>query len=323
MRRLFTTQAAMAQGLTLSALKWGEASGRWRRVRRGVYAEGPDEPTALDRAIAEVVANHAVAGGRLVGVLHGLDAVTLQPEPVRRRQLPHERVVDVGGVRCTDGLQTMVDLAAALDDLRWEQALESALRRRLLRAGDLEAQLGELGRRRVPGTARARRVLDLRPPGAPPTESLLETLMVQLARRIPGLPDPARQVEVGTARVDLAWPSLGLFVELDGQQHKDQPVYDARRETAVVAATGWLCGRFTWTEVVRVPASTARRLAALADQARQRPIAPIRSSMGKPNRVLSRPAIPYPPPTKAHQNHVRPDPRLPARRLHRVIRRGR
>ncbi len=96
--------------------------------------------------------------------------------------------------------------------------------------------------------------------------------MVQLARTVPGLPDPVRQLEVGSARVDLAWPDLGLFVELDGQQHNDQPLYDARRETAVVAATGWLCGRFTWTEVVRVPMSTARRLAALADQARRRPI---------------------------------------------------
>ncbi len=96
--------------------------------------------------------------------------------------------------------------------------------------------------------------------------------MVQLVRRVPDLPDPVRQVEVGWARVDLAWPSLGLFVELDGQRHKDQPLYDSRRETEIVAATGWLCGRFTWSEVVRLPTSTARRLAALADQARRRPI---------------------------------------------------
>jgi hypothetical protein len=35
----------------------------------------------------------------------------------------------------------------------------------------------------------------------------------------------------------------------------------------------WLCGRFTWTEVVRFPRSTARRLAALVEQARRRPLA--------------------------------------------------
>ena len=42
---------------------------------------------------------------------------------------------------------------------------------------------------------------------------------------------------------------------------------DAMRQTAVVVATGWLPGRFTWTEVTRFPASTKRRLAALAAQA--------------------------------------------------------
>jgi very-short-patch-repair endonuclease len=93
------------------------------------------------------------------------------------------------------------------------------------------------------------------------------------------LPPPVRQYEVFdadgnfVARVDLAWPELGLFIELDGEQHKGQPVYDASRETAVVAATGWLCGRFTWTEVTRVPVSTSRKLAAIAEQCRRRPLA--------------------------------------------------
>ena len=103
--------------------------------------------------------------------------------------------------------------------------------------------------------------------------------MVQLARRVEGLGNPARQVLVENghgdfvAYVDLAWPALGLFLELDGQQHGGQPVYDARRETAVVAATGWLCGRFTWHEVRHLPNATTRRLGAIAEQARRRPIA--------------------------------------------------
>jgi very-short-patch-repair endonuclease len=102
--------------------------------------------------------------------------------------------------------------------------------------------------------------------------------MVQLARAVPELPAPTRQHVVHdengmfVARVDLAWLSFGLFIELDGQHHAGQPVYDARRETAVVAATGWLCGRFTWTEVTRYPRSTARRLGALVEQAERRPL---------------------------------------------------
>ena len=140
------------------------------------------------------------------------------------------------------------------------------------RSPQLEGSMPAVGRARVPGTTRIRRVLDLRPDGAPATESLLETLMVQLIRTVPGLPDPVRQLVVDSARLDQCWPDIGLFIELDGQHHRGQPVYDARRETAVVAATGWLCGRFTWTEVVRLPISTARRLAELAEQARRRPL---------------------------------------------------
>ena len=91
------------------------------------------------------------------------------------------------------------------------------------------------------------------------------------------LDNPTRQFVVYkdgvfVARVDLAWPELGLFLELDGQHHKGQPVYDARRETAVVAATGWLCGRFTWHEIAVTPRSTARRLAELVEQCRRRPL---------------------------------------------------
>lgn len=271
MRRLFTTEDALADGLTLSALKWGEGHGRWRRVRKGVYAEGPEKPTAFDHAMAEVLARHAVASGGLAGVMHGLDAVSLDGRPVRRRPLPPDRIVQVGGIHCTDGLQTIVDLAAVLDDLRWEQALESALRKGLLSIAALQGLLPELGRARVPGTSRIRRVLELRPPGAAPTGSLLETLMVQLTRTIPDVPPAVRQLPVGPYLLDQSWPEVGAFLELDGQQHLGQPVYDARRETAIVAATGWLCGRFTWTEVVRVPVSTARRLGEIIHQARRRP----------------------------------------------------
>jgi very-short-patch-repair endonuclease len=244
---------------------------------RGVYAEGPDAPGPLDRARAHVLVSGCPARGALAAELHHLEGLyTVAAVPTRRPPLS-DRVVTIEGVRCVDALQTLVDLAETMDDDRWEQALESALRKRLIKISDLEAALPDLGRARTPGTARIRRVLARRPQGAPPTESLLETLMVQLVRRA-GLPDPVRQREIYdedgsfVARVDLCWPDVGLFVELDGQHHKSQPLYDARRETAVVAATGWLVGRFTWHEVVAARNATIRRLTALFDRSRRRPI---------------------------------------------------
>jgi very-short-patch-repair endonuclease len=177
--------------------------------------------------------------------------------------LPEDRTVLVHGITCANGLQTLIDLARTLTDDVWEQALESALRKRLVTIADLEEARSSL----------IQRVLARRPANTPATESLLETLMVQLMRTVPGFPEPVRQLEIpeAHARLDLSCPDIGLFTELDGQHHKGQPVYDARRETAIVAVTGWLPGRFTWHEVVYLPTTTARRLAALADQARRRP----------------------------------------------------
>ena len=103
----------------------------------------------------------------------------------------------------------------------------------------------------------------------PQTDSLLETLAIQLIRR-EGLPEPVRQYRVYdpvtgrvVARLDLAWPELGIFVELDGQQHKDQPVYDARRQTLVTTIKRWQCGRLTWEDVVVRPEWGAQQLAGL------------------------------------------------------------
>ena len=265
MRRLFT---ATESGLTSSALRWGCRAGQWVRVQQAVYAEGSAPVSALDRERAKVLASHSPARGGLGGVLLGLDGVALDGRPTRRERLRDGRIIIVGETMCADALTVLGDLASTLDDDRWEQALESALRKKLVSVDELAA----LAERSL----RVRRVLARRPVGAPPTESLMETLALQLARPIPLLGELTRQHEVRTrddvfvARLDLAALDIGLFFELDGQQHQDQPVYDARRETAVVAATGMLPGRFTWHEITRIPRATQRRMAEVADQAARR-----------------------------------------------------
>lgn len=281
---------AEESGLTRAQLRVGVKQGRWRRVDRAVFRLGGHEVTPLDRAVGGILATEGIASGRLAALLHELDAggapvfdATVDPGQCtrrgpRRRRLPTYRVTVVQGFSCTDGLQTLVDLAPLLDDDLWEQALESALRKDLVSVEALEEALPLLGEARTPGVVRMRRVLALRPAGAPPTESLLETRAVQLVRHVPGLELPTRQYAVFdehgrfVARVDLCWPELGLFLELDGEHHKDQPLYDASRETAIVAATGWLPARLTWTEVVVHPAATTRRLRAVKAQAERRPL---------------------------------------------------
>jgi hypothetical protein len=235
-------------------------------VQRGVYAEGPEPPTPLDRERAQVLSADSTARGALAGVLLGLDSVHLDGMPLRKGRVIDDRTTVIGGVRCVSARQALVDLAGHLDDDTWEQALESALRKRLI----CLASFDDLPLN-VPGVRRIRRVIARRG-DVPPTESLLETLMVQLIRSVPTLPEPVRQYRVTwsdgsfIARVDLCWPDLGVFIELDGQGHKDQPIYDAHRQTAVVAATGWRVARFTWREVTRAPRMCARRLLAIVER---------------------------------------------------------
>jgi hypothetical protein len=292
-RRLYTVSELEQRGLTRSARRTAVRTGRLRKVEATVYAAGSDPVSDLDHARAALLATEGVACGSFAGWLLGLEGVrfdgpriTVPPASngrrrgVLRRIISPKSVIRIDGMRCTAPLQTLVDLAASLEDSRWEQALECALRRGVVTLAEVAPAAA--GRQR--GAVRMRRVLNARPAGAPPTESLLETLMVQLVRTVPGVPSPERQLRVvnaygeAVARVDLAWPDIGLFIELDGQHHQGQPVYDARRETAVVAVTGWLCGRFTWHEVVDIPVVTARRVGNLVEQARRRPLSA--SSLG-------------------------------------------
>ena len=287
--RVFSSRGG-APGFSEDALRWRASRGDLQRVAHAAYVVGREQATALEIALAVAEAANGIVSGIVAGTLLGYDVPPIvgpsfivppsasgRRPGARRFALDINRVIALDGIPLTDGLQTLLDLAAELDDSQWEHALESALRQDHTSIDEIEAALPAMSKARTKGLRRIRRVLALRPLGAAPTESLLETLMVQLAREVTA-PVPIRQLvvydEYGefVARVDLAWPELGVFLELDGQQHKGQPVYDANRETRVVAATGWLCGRFSWDEVRRNPVVSGRRLLRVLEQARRRPL---------------------------------------------------
>jgi hypothetical protein len=290
---------AEAAGLTTGTVRRLCESGRWIRKGGGVYVVarmdgGPLQEAAIQlvraggRAFLQRVTAAFVQGGMDLEWDGTVDIAGLpgSTSRVSRRDVPRRHLVVVGGLCATDGLQTLLDLAAVLDDVQWEWALEAALRRKpvkgkrrlppLTTMSAIEEALAAPGRKDRASVARVRRVLALRPPGAPATDSLLETLFIQLCRDV-GAPVPERQVPVTlpdgtTVHADVAWPDLGLFIELDGQGHVGQPVHDSWRRGEIVAATGWLYATFTWTEVFRNPKPSGRRLLRILDQARRRPL---------------------------------------------------
>jgi Protein of unknown function (DUF559) len=278
-RKLRTAADMFAAGWTVTRVRREVREGKITRIVTGVYGEGDKRPSELDVMRATALATHGVCDAVLTAQVMNVDGVdrfrpkVLVPrssagkrEWVRRVSDLPEATVTIGQVACLTPADMLWELAAILDDIHWEQALEFCIRKGLV---PLEV-IDSWAQRKTKPARRVRRVLRLR--GGllvPATESLLETLAVQLIRRDPTIPPPTRQVAVYdvygnfVGRPDLCWPELGVFVELDGQQHTDQPVYDASRQNRIVLKTGWRPCRLTWDQVHDFPEATLRDIAAL------------------------------------------------------------
>ena len=94
-----------------------------------------------------------------------------------------------------------------------------------------------------------------------------------------GLPMPVPQYEIKdgrgrvVARVDFAWPELGVFLEFDGrvkyekllrpgERASDVVIREKRREEEICRLTGWRCIRVTWGDLAH-PARLAARIRAV------------------------------------------------------------
>jgi hypothetical protein len=95
------------------------------------------------------------------------------------------------------------------------------------------------------------------------------------------LSSPVPQYEVRdrdgrlVARLDFAWPELGVWVEVDGRVKYDELrrafetavdvlMREKRREESVRSITGWECIRVTWADLAHPERVVARILAAAA-----------------------------------------------------------
>ncbi|MGD9753036.1 MAG: DUF559 domain-containing protein [Acidimicrobiia bacterium] len=246
----------------------------WRAARRDLALGGVD--AVLARASACTAFDlDGFRPGLLPIELNGPRRTGGSIRAAVRRVAPLEPPLVIDGLPVTTIGQTLVELGSTLtaDPLpvidRVELALECALHRRLITLIGLEDVLGgAAGRRRVPVL---RAVLARRPHGAPPTESWLETRMVQLLRD-GGLPDPQRQVELRDSdgfigRVDLLLDAL--VVELHGAQHNDGAALDADRlRRARLEAAGYRVLEFGYRSVVQQPVHVVSLVRATLDRLR-------------------------------------------------------
>lgn len=218
----------------------------------------PDEDQRVMAAVLDAgpgaVASHTTAAA-LWG-LPGFDGATVEvsrgragsdrPSSLARvhhpRLLPAAHCAVLRAVPVTTLVRTVFDVAGQVHEARAERALQAALRRGLSWSV-VERHLAETAEHGRDGIAVLRVLLD-RHRGKPVLGSGLEARFLRLVRAA-GLPEPARQVDVGAqgwvARVDFLYHDARLVIEIDGNWSHTSPLDIARdkRRTAGLVAAGY------------------------------------------------------------------------------------
>jgi hypothetical protein len=284
---VFTRAEALQVGYSPAEIRARLASGRWQRLRRGLYAAVVDSGERTSpQSFAAVLATHpgAVLSHRSAALLHDLPALGRDDQFVhvivpggrarrRRGVAVHAAELDPGDVVELDRLsltslaRTAVDMAALLPLPFAVAVADAALRAR----PGIEPRMREIGEQ-VRGRT-VRRVLDLSDGRAEsPGESLSRVAMASH-----GLPMPRLQEWVGDAgepigRVDFLWPNHSTVGEFDGRTKyatRDDVWAEKLREDRLRAA-GFEVVRWVWADVVGDFGPVAARLRAAFARATHR-----------------------------------------------------
>jgi very-short-patch-repair endonuclease len=249
---------------------------------RGVYRVGHTAPSVEAHYLATVKACGAEAllsgqaAAHLLGLLKG------QPPPPEvttpnKRQIEGVRTRRGGrrgttwrGVRVTTPAETLVDLAAAVDERELARACHEAGVRHHTTPKQVEAVLAR--RANTPGAAKLRRVLR---GDAKVSLSKLESAFLALLRD-ERLPLPETNRPAGGRRVDCRWPRLKLTVELDSYRyHRSRHAWEQdRRREREAYARGDDFRRYTYSDVFESPRLMMEELRLLLRSAQSAPSSP-------------------------------------------------
>ena len=287
----------IARGWTDRGIAAQVKSGSWARVRRGAYVDGSvwrslDEAGRHElrvRAVqkqgkTELVASHC-SGLLFFDVptwnleLTEVDVTRLDGKAGRREAgvRQHRGLILPGDVVCRHGVQAMHPTRLCLEVTTVagiEESLVVAndlLHRKLTTAERLQERYAR-GMTFWEGTRATDVVLrlaDARIESVGETRTFYLCWTQHLPMPIPNYEIRDRSGRV-VARVDFAWPELGLFLEFDGRskylKHRregesitDAVLREKRREEMICELTGWRCLRLVWSDLER-PAHTADRI---------------------------------------------------------------
>ena len=263
----------LSAGVSAEQIRWRLTRGALIPVHRGVYRVGHEAPSAYASYMAAVLAcgDGALLRGRAAAHLLGITKlVPSMPEVTVRTERRIEGVRTVRtrravrgtrwfGIPVTTAPQTLVDLAADLDDEDLALACHEAGIKHRTTPAHVEAVLA--GCPNSLGAAGLRRVLT---GDAQVTLSALERQFLFLMDEA-GLPRPITNKRAGSKYVDCRWPDHNLTVELDSYRfHNSRHAWEQdRRREREAYARGDQFRRFTYGDVFERPGSMLRELTAL------------------------------------------------------------
>jgi hypothetical protein len=285
---IITTTEAQALGMGRATLGRRVEAGVLTRLKRGVFAlPGFDlgQDADLEAACRRL---NAVVSHESAGRIHEFDGLpwvtpTVSVPHRQTNQFPgvyvhqltdlsDDQVVMIRGLPVTTPERTVIDLAVSLSDGRLHWILDRALSSGTVDLEALADLFSSLGRRGKPGTARMRRLLEVRDQDYVPPDSVLEHRLLGLIEDA-GLPIPALQFHPAwlaptNGRVDFAYPAQRLIIEGDSRKwHGLMESFDADRHRDNQAQlAGWRILRFTWKDILDDPLMVTSAIRQALDQ---------------------------------------------------------
>jgi len=265
--------------LTKRQREWACRTGVLHRRHTGVFVD-PAVPHSPEQDLLVAIGaggRRACAWGRsAAAVWKLLDEHPTIPEivvPLRRyarvagavvrrsSDLCDDHVMFRHGIPVTKPLITAVDLGVVLSPLDLAAVYVRARQLRLFEPSGVRSTIARLARPGRTGIRTARDASELVMIGDRPADSILELRFHHGAGRL--LPPYEYQWEVKVRgkrfRIDFAYPSVKLAIELDGYEKRQSPEsleYDAWRGRMLLR-DGWTVPHFTWNQVTLDPQGVA------------------------------------------------------------------
>lgn len=295
---VFLWREAKALGYCDAAIARLTRSGAWRRVRNGAYVprhrwEGLDDSqryalmchAAYRQAKTQVVLSHRSSAHAWSTPLWDVDLSVVELTRTdhkagrsgagiiqHRGQIEDGDVMTVDNMMVTSPTRTALELTTLFDIEHSMVEIDNLLHRELTTLEDLKSRYATMNH--WPDTLHTDlilRLVDGRSESVGETRLRYICWTQHLPAPIPNYKIRDRSGRV-IARVDLAWPALGVFVEFDGlekyqrsRRDEESPAQcverERRRETRIIELTGWRVVRFIWADLYR-PAETAARIRA-------------------------------------------------------------